>query len=111
VGQFPGIGAGQLATLLHLDPGTLTGIVQRLERARQLERRSDRSDGRRVVLFLTTRGRTTDAVRGGTVEEGFRLALARLSPRAVTSALAVLETLSEELARRGERGHPTCSGR
>jgi len=99
VGRFPGIGAGRLAALLHLDPSTLTGIVKRLERARLLERRPDRSDGRRVVLFLTARGRATDAVRGGTVEAGFRRTLARLKPRMVAGALEVLEALSEELAR------------
>ena len=34
VGRFPGVSAGQLARILHLDPSTLTGILRRLERTR-----------------------------------------------------------------------------
>ena len=32
VGRFPGISAGRLASILHLHPSTLTGILRRLER-------------------------------------------------------------------------------
>jgi DNA-binding MarR family transcriptional regulator len=30
VGLFPGLSAGELATILHLHPSTLTGVLQRL---------------------------------------------------------------------------------
>jgi DNA-binding MarR family transcriptional regulator len=99
VGRFPGISAGQVSELLHLHPSTLTGILKRLERSGLVLRRPDPADGRRALLVLSTRGRTIDAVRGGTVEAGVRRALARLSPRAVTVAREVLEALSDELAR------------
>ena len=32
IGRRPGLAAGELATLLHLDPGTVTGILKRLAR-------------------------------------------------------------------------------
>jgi DNA-binding MarR family transcriptional regulator len=99
VGRFPGISAGQVSELLHLHPSTLTGILKRLERSGLVLRRPDPADGRRALLVLSARGRTIDAVRGGTVEAGVRRALARLSPRAVTVAREVLEALSDELAR------------
>jgi DNA-binding MarR family transcriptional regulator len=99
VGRFPGISAGQVSELLHLHPSTLTGILKRLERSGLVQRRPDPADGRRALLVLSARGRTIDAVRGGTVEAGVRRALARLSPRAVTVAREVLEALSDELAR------------
>ena len=99
VGRFPGISAGQVSDLLHLHPSTLTGILKRLERAGQLVRRPDPADGRRALLVLTPRGRSIDAVRGGTIEAGVRRALARLSPRAIGAAREVLEALSDELAR------------
>jgi len=99
VGRYPGIAAGQVSELLHLHPSTLTGILKRLEKAGLVARRPDPADGRRALLALSPRGRTVDAVRGGTVEAGVRRALARLSPRAVAGAREVLEALSDELAR------------
>ena len=99
VGRYPGIAAGQVSDLLHLHPSTLTGILKRLEKAGLVARRPDPADGRRALLVLSPRGRTVDAVRGGTVEAGVRRALARLSPRAVAGAREVLEALSEELTR------------
>jgi DNA-binding MarR family transcriptional regulator len=99
VGRFPGISAGQVSELLHLHPSTLTGILKRLEKSGLVVRRPDPADGRRALLVLSARGRSVDAVRGGTVEAGVRRALARLSPRAVTVAREVLEALSDELAR------------
>jgi DNA-binding MarR family transcriptional regulator len=99
VGRFPSISAGQVSDLLHLHPSTLTGILKRLEKSGLVLRRPDPADGRRALLVLSARGRSIDAVRGGTVEAGVRRALARLSPRAVSVAREVLEALSDELAR------------
>src|SRR5580704_311880 len=31
VGRFPGISAGELASVLHVHPSTLTGVLRRLE--------------------------------------------------------------------------------
>ena len=98
VGRYPGISAGQVSELLHLHPSTLTGILKRLGRAGLVARRPDPADGRRALLVLSPRGKTVDAVRGGTIEAGVRRALARLSPRAVAGAREVLEALSGELA-------------
>jgi DNA-binding MarR family transcriptional regulator len=99
VGHYPGISAGKVSELLHLHPSTLTGVLQRLEKAGLLSRRADPADGRKARLLLTGRGRSIDAVRGGTVEAGVRRALARLSPRAVAAARQVLDALSDELSR------------
>jgi hypothetical protein len=32
VGRFPGLTAGQLAEILYVDPSTMTGVLERLER-------------------------------------------------------------------------------
>jgi DNA-binding MarR family transcriptional regulator len=61
VGRFPQITAGQLAQLLHVDPSTLTGIVQRLVRRGLIQRRPDAHDGRRTLLGLTAEGRRFEA--------------------------------------------------
>jgi DNA-binding MarR family transcriptional regulator len=99
VGRYPGISAGQVSAQLHLHPSTLTGVLRRLEQGGLLARRPDPGDGRRARLFLTPRGKSIDAVRGGTVEAGVRRALARLAPRSVRAARQVLEVLSDQLAR------------
>jgi DNA-binding MarR family transcriptional regulator len=101
VGRFPGISAGKVSEILHLHPSTLTGVLKRLESHGLLERQQDPADARRARLFLTTQGRTVDAVRGGTVEAGVRRALARLSPRTVAAAREALERLAAELSRTG----------
>ena len=46
-----------LSETLALDPGTLSPLVKRLERAGLLERVRDRADERLLALTLTTRGR------------------------------------------------------
>jgi DNA-binding MarR family transcriptional regulator len=60
VGKYPDISAGYLATLLRIDPGTLSAAVARLEERGVLERRRDSEDERRVTLRLTRQGRALD---------------------------------------------------
>src|SRR5512147_2990729 len=54
IGKFPHITAGQLARLLHLDPGTVSATLRRLEAQGVLVRRRDRRDRRCVMLRLTS---------------------------------------------------------
>lgn len=48
---------GSLGELLHLDSGTLTPLLKRMERAHLVRRRRDPADERRVLVELTGRGR------------------------------------------------------
>ena len=48
-----------LAERMHLDPSTVTGVVDRLHRKNLVSREADPEDRRRVVLDLTKEGRTT----------------------------------------------------
>jgi DNA-binding MarR family transcriptional regulator len=52
---------GSLGDRLHLDSGTLTPLVKRLEQLGLVERRRDPDDERRVVVTLTRRGRELQA--------------------------------------------------
>ena len=52
VGLFPGMSAGDLASILHVHPSTLTGVLQRLVDQRLLARADDPLDRRRAVLRL-----------------------------------------------------------
>lgn len=48
---------GALGERLHLDSGTLTPLLKRLQEAGLVERRRDDADERRVLITLTRRGR------------------------------------------------------
>jgi len=99
IGRFPGLLAGQLAAVLHIHPGTLTGIIKRLERDGLIIRRAEGRDRRRVALALTPKGRELDVMAPGTVEEAARLTLAAVDPSDVAVAAVVLRRFSENLAR------------
>jgi DNA-binding MarR family transcriptional regulator len=68
VGKYPGMVAGQLAAQLHVDAGTVSAALGRLERKGLLRRRRDGRDRRRVTLALTDAGRDVDRPDTGTVE-------------------------------------------
>ncbi len=55
--QTDGITVGDIGRHLHLDSGTLTPLIKRLERAELVARRRDAVDERRVIIDLTQSGR------------------------------------------------------
>jgi DNA-binding MarR family transcriptional regulator len=99
VGLFPGLSAGQLATVLHVHPSTLTGVLQRLVGQRLLARADDPGDRRRAVLRLTPRGARANGVRRGTVEAAIAGALDGVSDRDRAATRRVLERLASHLER------------
>lgn len=99
VGKRPGISAGSIATTLHLDPSTLTGILQRLQTRGFLERKPDPEDARRALFRLTAKGKRVDVARKETVEAAVRAALSRLPAGKIDAAKEVLAALAESLDR------------
>lgn len=97
VGRLPGIPAGQLALLLHVHPGTLSGMLKRLERAGLLRRRADPRDGRRSLLGLTTKGRRLDVQADGTIEAALRKALEVVPKEKAQATREVLGLVVEAL--------------
>jgi MarR family transcriptional regulator, organic hydroperoxide resistance regulator len=97
VGHIPGVSAGEVASVLHLHPSTLTGVLRRLERDRLLVRRPDPGDRRRAVLHLTDRGRRVDRLQVGTVEAAVRAALRGLGWDHQAAARAVLGRIAAAL--------------
>ena len=95
VGLYPGISATDLATLLHVHPSTVTGVLRRLERQGLLARRVHPDDGRRAVLTLTADGRRVDRLRKGTAEAAVGDALLRLSRRNRNCTRRALDVIAE----------------
>ena len=76
-GPLPGRHRRAAGRALHVDPGTLSASVRRLEARGLVERRRDPIDTRRVTLGLTRQGRALDVPRPGTVEAAADALLAR----------------------------------
>lgn len=90
----PGVAAGHLAVLMHLDPGSITSLLRRLEAAGLLERRRDPVDGRRVRVHLTERGATLAQPHEETVEAGVAALFREIGPDAAGQAAQVLDHLA-----------------
>lgn len=93
IGKRSGMTASHLAALLHLDPGTVSAALRRLEQKRLLARRRDADDRRRVSLALTAAGRALDRPSAGTVEHAVQRLLRTTSAAEVEAATALLNKL------------------
>jgi len=97
IGRYGRISPGKLASVLQLDPSSLTGVLKRLCEAGFIVRRPDPNDARRAVLELSARGRRMDAQRSGTVEAAISSALQALPGGMVRAAEDVLRQIASEL--------------
>lgn len=97
LGRYPGLSAGVLASLLHVDPGTVSAALARLESKGLIERRKDPRDHRRASLGLTARGRELDRATPGTVESALEGLLAETPAAELEAAVQVLEQLTARL--------------
>ena len=97
VGRHPGITPGRLAEHLHLDPGTISALVRRLEAKRLIRRAPDPRDGRRITLGLTESGRALDRPQSGTVEHVFDQLVRAEDPETSREVQAFLTKLAERL--------------
>ena len=111
VGKYPGIGAGQLATVLHVDPGTVSAALRRLERKGLIERRRSTLDSRRISLGLTRNGRAVDASSEGTVEQIAVELLSASSSQQIAGVTALLERFAVLLDAQVDRMQPRASAR
>lgn len=103
LGRVPRCMPSELAELLHLDRGTVSGIVERLVEQQLVLRHAHPHDGRSVLLELSARGKLFDREAAGTVEACVKRALGSLPEAKVEAAVEVLEALSRELLRELER--------
>lgn len=104
IGLFPGVSAGDLATILHVHPSTLTGVLQRLAAQRWLRRVDDPRDRRRAILRLTTSGARINARRRGTVESAVAEVLDGVSAKDREATMRVLEGLAHQLGSAAAKG-------
>lgn len=101
VGLFPGLSAGELATVLHVHPSTLTGVLQRLVAQRLLTRSRAPHDQRRAVLHLAPLGVRINSAHRGTVESAIAQALRGIGARDRAATKRVLARLTQHLESAG----------
>lgn len=97
IGKYPGMTLGRLASLLHVDPGTASAAVKRLEDKQLVERRRDPRDKRRLQLGLTSHGRQLDTPSVYTVEHAVEQWLQTAPVSATATTTKHLTTLIELL--------------
>jgi MarR family transcriptional regulator, organic hydroperoxide resistance regulator len=97
VGQFPGLSAGELASILRLHPSTITGILQRLVARRLIERERDPSDSRRARLRLKPQASVYTGASSASVEKAVTRALLGAGPTNVRAARKVLAAVADKL--------------
>jgi DNA-binding MarR family transcriptional regulator len=102
VGRHPGLTPGHLAELLHLDPGPVSGIIQRLEGGGLVRRARNTADTRRMHLTLTPKGQALNRRRKGTVEAAVRRTLDGIPDGDLAAASRLLQRLAAQLAAESE---------
>jgi DNA-binding MarR family transcriptional regulator len=100
VNEFPGISAGDLARVLHLDPSTLTGVLQQMNQRGLLQLQPDARDRRRLRIQLGPKGRRMSTMSVGAIEAAVSKTLSQVSPAKLKATREVLALLAENLDRR-----------
>jgi DNA-binding MarR family transcriptional regulator len=90
-----GLRMGELARRARLSKQTMTSMIRLLERDGLVERRSDPSDARASLIFLTARSRRFEPVAAATLRELDKLARRRLGPERIAAAKEALRQLME----------------
>ncbi|MEW5739949.1 MAG: MarR family transcriptional regulator [Myxococcota bacterium] len=103
IGWRPGITSAELSQELHLDPGTISISVRRLEKKGLIVRRRSRSDRRVLHLHLSPAGRRLDHPTRATVELAVEGLLTSSPPAAIASTRRVLAELTRRLEAEAER--------
>ncbi|MCC5794300.1 MAG: MarR family transcriptional regulator [Chromatiales bacterium] len=85
--------AGELAAAVSLRPGTLSGILDRLEAQRLITRERHQEDRRRLLLEVTPSGRELLAGAPPSLQEDFLLRFRALSRAEQEQIAGVLEQL------------------
>jgi DNA-binding MarR family transcriptional regulator len=90
-----GLRMGELARRARLSKQTMTDMIRRLERDGLVERRTDPTDARASLIFLTARSRRFKPIAARTLGELDRLVRRQLSARSVSDLKNALRQLLE----------------
>ena len=98
IARDPDISAASLASLMHVHPGTMSGMLKRLESGGFIARNGHAADARRHVLSLTSKGAAANRLRRGTFEHAARNLLRTHPAGDIQAAERVLAGLAASLS-------------
>ncbi|MBI5583806.1 MAG: MarR family transcriptional regulator [Deltaproteobacteria bacterium] len=87
------ITAGELGKKIELDSATLTGLLDRLEAARLIERQGNPDDRRSIKIHLTSQGRKTGLEAGRLIAEANREFLAAFTEAEKRSLIDLIKKM------------------
>lgn len=94
-----GLTQTELSDSIEVERAALTGIFTELERSGLVRRKRDPSDGRRMLVFLTKRGRSLHDPLMHVALSINDIAVDGLAPADVKRATSIVETLVRNLQR------------
>jgi DNA-binding MarR family transcriptional regulator len=97
ISRDPTASAAQLAALMHMHAGTMSGILKRLEAGGYIARSRDVGDGRRQSLELTPKGLAANRQRRGTLESIVRTLLKSHPVADIAASERILTALATRL--------------
>ena len=97
IGRQPDASAAELAALMHVHAGTMSGILKRLIAGGFISRSGHEDDARRHVLTITPKGVKANRQRSGTFENIVRTLLRTNSSSDVAGTERVLDHLASLL--------------
>jgi DNA-binding MarR family transcriptional regulator len=97
IGRNPEVSAAELAALMHVHAGTMSGILKRLEAGGFISRSGHENDARRLVLTVTPKGMKANRQQEGTFENTARNLLRALPESDIAATERVLSKLAELL--------------
>ncbi len=95
-----GLQASKLGKKAGLEPSSMTGMIDRMERDGLIERQSDPDDRRALRIFLTENGRTAQTIITKVVDEALTSMFKGISDQEMETTKKVLKKFIENMQRK-----------
>ena len=92
-----GLQASKLGKKVGLEPSSMTGMIDRMERDGLIERQSDPNDRRALKIFLTKKGRTAQTPVTKVVDEALTSMFEGISDQEMETTKKVLKRFIENM--------------
>jgi DNA-binding MarR family transcriptional regulator len=109
VSRLQPVAVGEIAKEIHLGKATVTGILNRLEKRRLVQRMRGDHDRRSVVVSLTSEGEQTLLSAPSLLQDEFQQELNKLKEWERTQILATLQRIADMMDASGIEAAPMLS--
>jgi DNA-binding MarR family transcriptional regulator len=106
ISRMQPVAVSEIAKQIHLGKPTVTGILNRLERRRLIQRMRGQQDRRSVVVRLTPEGEQTLSTAPSLLQDEFQQELGKLKEWERTQILATLQRIADMMDATGIEAAP-----